>query len=114
MIWLIYCWHDRLEDDHPSYLPEIEELARQSDKNGHRVCMEHMDFIFGRRLWDQMVAKTFDLMACSGLSLSDRCAFIVSHSLLPGDTFLMEDAYISNHVCDYPKGTFPCIGLMYV
>ena len=114
MIWLIYCWRDSLEDDHPSYLPEFEELARQSDKNGHRVCMERMDFSFGRSLWDQMVDKTFDLMTCSELSLSDSCAFIVSHRLLPRDTFLVEDAYISDHVCDYPKGTFPCIGLMYL
>jgi hypothetical protein len=73
-----------------------------------------MDFASGRRLWDQMVEKTFELITCSRLSLSDRCAFIVSHSLLPGDTFLVEDAYISEHICDYPKGTFPCIGLMYL
>ena len=73
-----------------------------------------MDFTFRRRLLDQMVDKTFELITCSGLSLSDRCAFIVSHSLLPGDTFLKEDTYISDHVCDYPKGTFPCIGLMYL
>ena len=73
-----------------------------------------MDFTFERRLWDQMVGKTFDLMTYSGLSLSDGCAFIVSHSLLPGDTFLVEDTYISDHVCDYPKGTFPCIGLTYL
>ena len=114
MIWLIYCWHDILEDDHPSYLPEIEELARQSDKNGHQVCMERMDFTSGRRLWDQIAEKTFELMTYSGLSLSDGCAFIVSHSLLPGDTFSKENDYISDHVCDYPKGTFPCIGLMYL
>ncbi len=114
MIWLIYCWRDSLEDDHPSYLPEIEELARQSEEDGHQMCTERMDFTFGRRLWDQMVDKTFELMTSSGLSLSDRCAFIVSRSLLPGDTFLVEDAYISDHVCDYPKGTFPCIGLMYL
>ncbi len=114
MIWLIYCWRDSLEDDHPSYLPEIEELARQSEEDGHQICTERLDFTFGRRLWDQMVDKTFELMAGSGLSLSDRCAFIVSHSLLPGDTFLVEDAYISDHVCDYPEGTFPCIGTMYL
>lgn len=114
MIWLIYCWHGSLDDDHPSYLPEIEELARQSKENGYPVRTERMDFTFGKRLWDHMVDKTVEMMSCSDLSLSDRCAFIVSHSLLPGDTFLAEDAYISDHVCDYPKGTFPCIGLMYL
>ncbi len=114
MIWVIYCWRDSLEDDHASYLPEIEELVRQSEEEGHQICAERMDFTFGRRLWDQMVDKTFELMTGSGLSLSDRCAFIVSHSLLPGDTFLVEDAYISDHVYDYPEGTFPCIGLMYL
>jgi|GEM_PF-6644161 len=114
MIWLIYCWQDGLDDDHPSYLPEIEELARRSEEEGHRIRMERLDFTLGRRLWEQMVEKAFDLMHCCGLSLSDRCAFIVSRRLLPGDAFLVEDAYISDHVCDYPKGTFPCIGLMYL
>jgi len=61
-----------------------------------------------------MVDKTFELMTGPGLSLSGRCAFIVSHSLLPGDAFLVEDAYISDHAHDYPEGTFPCIGLMYL
>jgi hypothetical protein len=114
MLWLIYCWQDRLHDDHPSYLPEIEELARQSEDKGHRVCLERMDFTSRRRLWDQMVDKTFELMTCSDLSLSDRCAFIVSRVLLPGEAYLAEEAYISNHVCDYPNGTFPCIGHMYL
>jgi len=61
-----------------------------------------------------MVEKTFELMTRSGLSLSDRCAFVVSRILLPGEAFLAEDAYISNHICDYSNGTFPCIGLMYL
>ena len=61
-----------------------------------------------------MADKTFELMSCSGLSLSDSCAFVVSHSLLPGEAFLKEDAYISDHLCDHPKGLFPCIGLMYL
>ena len=114
MIWVIYCWRDSLEDDHPSYLPEIEELVRQAEEEGYQICAERMDFTFERRLWDQMVDKIFELMTGSSLSLSDRCAFVVSHSLLPGETFLVEDAYISDHVCDYPKGTFPCIGHMYL
>lgn len=114
MIWLIYCWQDRLHDDHPSYLSEIGELARQSEEEEHRIRTERMYFTSGRRLWDQMVDKTFELMTGSDLRLSDRCAFVVSHSLLPGETFLKEDAYISDHVCDHPKGTFPCIGLMYL
>jgi hypothetical protein len=114
MIWLIYCWHDRLFDDHPSYLPEIDELVRQSEETGHQINMERMDFVSGRRLWDQMVEKIFELMNNCGLSLSDRCAFVVSRSLLPGKAFLVEDNHISDHVSDYPKGTFPCIGLMYL
>lgn len=114
MIWLIYCWHDRLDDDHPSYLAEIKELARRSKDNGTRIRIERIDFVSGQRLWNQIADKTFELMTSSGLSLSDRCAFIISHSLLPGDTYLKEDAYISDHIGDYPKGTFPCIGLMYL
>jgi len=114
MIWLIYCWRDSLEDDHPSYLPEIETLARQSEEEGYQVNTECLDYTYERRLWDQMVEKTFELMTYSGLSLSDRCAFIVSRNLLPGDAFLAEDAYISDHISNYPKGTFPCIGLMYI
>ena len=114
MIWLIYFWRDTLEDDHPSYLPEIEALAQKTDKAGHQVRTERMEFASGRRLWDQMIEKTLELMACSDLSLSDRCAFIVSHSLLAGDTFMAEDAYISDSACDHPKGALPCIGLMYL
>jgi len=62
----------------------------------------------------ELSPSNLHVMTDSGLSLSDRCAFVVSHSLLPGDTFLDEDAYTSDRVCDYPKGTFPCIGLMYL
>jgi hypothetical protein len=114
MIWLIYCWQDRLHDDHPSYLPEIEELARQSRESEYPVCTERMDFTSDKRLWDQMVDKTFELKTRSDLSPSDACIFIVSRSLLPGDAFLEEQAYVSNHSDDYPKGTFPCTGLTYL
>ena len=114
MIWVIYCWRDSLEDDHPSYLPEIEELVGQSEEEGHQICTERMDFTSERRLWDQMVDKIFELMTYSDLSLSDRCAFFVSRSLLGGDAYLREDAYISEHTDDYPEGTFPCIGTVYV
>lgn len=114
MIWLIYCWRDSLEDDHSSYLLKIKELARESREKGNQISVECMDFVFEKRLWDQMLEKISELMSYRGLSLTDRCAFVVSRVLLPGDTFLQENAYINDHVSDYPKGTFPCIGLMYL
>jgi len=113
-MWLIYCWRDSLVDDHPSYLPEIEQLAQQSQDKGHEVRMERLDFTTSKSLWDQMVNKIFELKAYSKLSIWDSCLFCVSRIILPGDAFLEEEAYALDHASDYPKGTFPCIGLIYL
>jgi len=114
MIWFIYCWRGVVEDDDPSYLTQIEQVAGQSEDNGNEVCVERMGFDVGKRLWDQMVNKIFELKAYSKLSIWDSCLFCVSRIILPGDAFLEEEAYALDHASDYPKGTFPCIGLMYL
>jgi len=114
MIWLIYCWLDRLEDDDPHFLTKIEQLARQSEENGIEVRIERMDFIIGKRLRDQMTEKIFELKSLSNLTVSDGCVFAVPRTILSGEEFLEEQAYALSHGHDYPKGTFPCTGLMYV
>ena len=111
-IWLIYCWRDSLVDDHPSYLSDIELLAQQSQDEGHEVHTEQLDYTTSKRLWDQMVEKILELMTNSGLSASDRCALFVSRVLIPGEAYLEEDTYASEHA--FPRGTLPCIGWVYV
>ena len=111
-IWMIYCWRDSLVDDHPSYLQEIELLAQQSQDEGHEVYTVQLDYTASKRLWDQMTEKILELMTNSGLSTSDRCALFISRVLLPGDAYLKEDAYASEHT--FPGDTLPCIGWVYV
>lgn len=113
-MWLIYCWHDRLMDDHPSYLEEITELAQQSINRGNEVHIEKLDFSPNERLCSQMDKKVIELKANAGLRRSDRCVLFISRTLVPGKFYLEEQAYSLAHSNDYPRDTFPCIGWCYI
>ena len=73
-----------------------------------------MDFTVGKRLCEQIGDKTFELKLYSTLAVWDPCIFLVSHNVLDGGTFLEGQAYASDQAGKYPKGSNPCIGLMYL
>jgi len=114
MIWLVYCWRDCLQDDAPHFLAKIEDLARQTETWGSEVCIERMDLTIGKRLRDQMIDKIFELKTLSNLAVSDSCVFVVPRALLSAEEFQEESAYALTQGDGYPKGTFPCTGLMYL
>lgn len=113
MIWLIYCWVDRLEDDDSDFLPRVKKLARQTEDSGAEVQIERMDFIVGKRLRDQTTEKILELKSLSNLKKSDACVIAIPRTLLSGEEYLEEQAYSRDHIHDYPEGTFPCTGWMY-
>ena len=111
-IWFIYCLREK--DDNACYLAEIEQLARQVESSGLDVCLEPMDFIIGKGLWDQMVDKIFELKICYNLQVYESCIFFISRNMLGGEAFLEERAFVLGQAREYPRGVFPLTGLVYV